>query len=150
MDTWQTSSPSACANKDDYSDSTIPTLKSAAKLQQRYALYLRSDGTRSRRAIFQRTEPSGNSRKSTNNCHREQQIWLRISVWGRQIFSEVCNSRATDSLTTGKDLQLLINHEKDFFTGTPLEQDSIKDLIRYWEHKGGYDKTLLYFAPIEN
>lgn len=49
-----------------------------------------------------------------------------------------------------KDLQLLINHEKDFFTGTPQEQDSIKDLIRYWEHKGGYDKTFLYFAPTED
>ncbi|MBD5223635.1 MAG: hypothetical protein HDS71_06255 [Bacteroidales bacterium] len=49
-----------------------------------------------------------------------------------------------------KDLQLLINHEKDFFTGTPQEQDSIKDVIRYWEHKGGYDKTFLYFAPTED
>ncbi|MBD5135989.1 MAG: hypothetical protein HDT39_08515, partial [Lachnospiraceae bacterium] len=49
-----------------------------------------------------------------------------------------------------KDFQLLINHEKDFFTGTPQEQDSIKDLIRYWEHKGGYDKTFLYFAPTED
>ena len=51
---------------------------------------------------------------------------------------------------TEKDRQLLINHEKDFFTGTPQEQDSIKDLIRYWEHKGGYDKTFLYFAPTED
>ena len=49
-----------------------------------------------------------------------------------------------------KDLHLLINHEKDFFTGTPQEQDSIKDVIRYWEHKGGYDKTFLYFAPTED
>ena len=49
-----------------------------------------------------------------------------------------------------KDLQLLINHEKDFVTGTPQEQDSIKDVIRYWEHKGGYDKTFLYFAPTED
>ena len=51
---------------------------------------------------------------------------------------------------TEKDRQLLINHEKDFFTGIPQEQDSIKDLIRYWEHKGGYDKTFLYFAPTED
>ena len=46
-----------------------------------------------------------------------------------------------------KDLQLLINHEKDFFTGTPQEQDSIKDLIRYWEHKGGYDKPSSTLPP---
>ncbi|MBD5315886.1 MAG: hypothetical protein HDS08_07015, partial [Bacteroides sp.] len=51
---------------------------------------------------------------------------------------------------TEKDLQLLINHEKEFFTGTPQEQDSIKELIHYWEHKGGYDKTFLYFAPTED
>ena len=31
-----------------------------------------------------------------------------------------------------------------------VQKDSIKDLIRYWEHKGGYDKTFLYFAPTED
>ena len=51
---------------------------------------------------------------------------------------------------SAKDLQLLINHEKDFFIRTSHEPDSIKDLIRYWEHKGGYDKTCLYFAPTED
>ena len=48
---------------------------------------------------------------------------------------------------TEKDRQLLINHEKDFFTGTPQEQDSIKDLIRYWEHEGGYDKPASTSPP---
>lgn len=49
-----------------------------------------------------------------------------------------------------KDLQLLINHEKEFFTGTTHEQDSIKQLIRYWEQKRGFDKTFLYFNPTED
>ncbi len=44
--------------QDDYSDWTNPALKSAAKLQQGYAVYLRSNGTRSRRAIFHVT-PGG-------------------------------------------------------------------------------------------
>ena len=48
-----------------------------------------------------------------------------------------------------KERQLLLNHERDFFTGTAHEQDSIKDVIRYWEHKGGFDKTYLYFNPAE-
>ena len=49
-----------------------------------------------------------------------------------------------------KELQLLLNHEKDFFTGTSHEQDSIKDVIRYWEQKGDFDKTYLYFSPAED
>ena len=49
-----------------------------------------------------------------------------------------------------KELQLLLNHEKDFFTGTTHEQDSIKDVIRYWEQKGDFDKTFLYFNPAED
>ena len=49
-----------------------------------------------------------------------------------------------------KELQLLLNHEKDFFTGTAHEQDSIKDVIRYWEQKGDFDKTFLYFSPAED
>ena len=49
-----------------------------------------------------------------------------------------------------KELQLLLNHEKDFFTGTAHEQDSIKDVIRYWEQKGDFDKTFLYFNPAED
>ena len=49
-----------------------------------------------------------------------------------------------------KELQLLLNHEKDFFTGTSHEQDSIKDVIRYWEQKGDFDKTFLYFSPAED
>ncbi len=49
-----------------------------------------------------------------------------------------------------KELQLLLNHEKDFFTGTSHEQDSIKDVIRYWEQKGDFDKTFLYFNPSED
>jgi len=51
---------------------------------------------------------------------------------------------------TDKELQILLNHEKDFFTGTIHEQDSIKDLIRYWEQKGGFDKTFLYYNPTED
>lgn len=51
---------------------------------------------------------------------------------------------------TEKELQLLLNHEKEFFTGTTHEQDSVKDLIRYWEQKGGLDKTFLYFSPTED
>ena len=51
---------------------------------------------------------------------------------------------------TEKELQLLLNHEKEFFTGTTHEQDSIKELIRYWEQKGGLDKTFLYFDPTED
>ena len=49
-----------------------------------------------------------------------------------------------------KELQLLLNHEKDFFTGTSHEQDSIKDVIRYWEQKGDFNKTFLYFSPAED
>ena len=49
-----------------------------------------------------------------------------------------------------KELQLLLNHEKDFFTGSSHEQDSIKDVIRYWEQKDDFDKTFLYFSPAED
>lgn len=48
-----------------------------------------------------------------------------------------------------EERQLLLNHERDFFTGTTHERDSIKDAIRYWERKRGLDKTYLYFNPIE-
>ncbi len=49
-----------------------------------------------------------------------------------------------------KERQLLLNHERDFFTGTALsERDSIKDVIRYWERNGEFDKTYLYFNPSE-
>lgn len=50
---------------------------------------------------------------------------------------------------TDKERQLLLNHERDFFMGTAHEQDSIKDVIRYWERKGNFDKTYLYFNPTE-
>lgn len=50
---------------------------------------------------------------------------------------------------TDKERQLLLNHERDFFMGTANEQDSIKDVIRYWERKGDFDKTYLYFNPTE-
>ena len=50
---------------------------------------------------------------------------------------------------TDKERQLLLNHEREFFTGTTHEQDSIKDVIRYWERKGDFDKTYLYFNPTE-
>ncbi len=48
-----------------------------------------------------------------------------------------------------KERQLLLNHERDFFTGTAHERDSIKDVIRYWERNGEFDKTYLYFNPSE-
>ena len=50
---------------------------------------------------------------------------------------------------TDKERQHLLNHERDFFMGTAHEQDSIKDVIRYWERKGDFDKTYLYFNPTE-
>ncbi len=48
-----------------------------------------------------------------------------------------------------KERQLLLNHERDFFRGTTHERDSIKDVIRYWERNGEFDKTYLYFNPSE-
>ena len=48
-----------------------------------------------------------------------------------------------------EERQLLLNHERDFFTGTTQERDSIKDVIRFWERKRGLDKTYLYFNPTE-
>ncbi|MFG6385307.1 MAG: hypothetical protein K1V80_02360 [Muribaculaceae bacterium] len=45
--------------------------------------------------------------------------------------------------------KLLMNREKEFFTGNKHEQDSIKDNIRYWEHERGLDKMFLYFAPTD-
>ncbi|MDE7419301.1 MAG: hypothetical protein K2N35_03740 [Muribaculaceae bacterium] len=104
------------------------------------------------------------------------QWWLTIPKWvfilfavlfiaaigfGYGFFHELDeNSRLTETewlyrrertlYRTEKELQLLLNHEKEFFTGTTHEQDSIKDLIRYWEQKGGLDKTFLYFSPTED
>ena len=49
-----------------------------------------------------------------------------------------------------EELRLLLNHEREFLTGTPHEQDSIKNLIRHWEHKYKTDKTFLYFNPSED
>lgn len=51
--------------------------------------------------------------------------------------------------TSEEDQKYLINREKEFFTGTSHQQDSIKNLIRYWEHERGLDKTFLYYAPTE-
>ena len=51
--------------------------------------------------------------------------------------------------STDESRQSLINRERDFITGTPHEQDSIKDIVHYWEHKNGLDKTFLYFNPSE-
>jgi len=48
-----------------------------------------------------------------------------------------------------EELRLLLNHEREFLTGTPQEQDSIKNLIRHREHKNETDKTFLYFNPTE-
>lgn len=48
-----------------------------------------------------------------------------------------------------EELRLLLNHEREFLNGTPHEQDSIKNLIRYREHKNETDKTFLYFNPTE-
>lgn len=105
-----------------------------------------------------------------------EQWWLTIPKWvfilfavlfiatigfGYGFFHELDeNSRLTETewlyrrertlYRTEKELQLLLNHEKEFFTETTHEQDSIKDLIRYWEQKVGYDKTFLYFAPTED
>ena len=88
-------------------------------------------------------------------------LFIAVIGFGYGFFHELDeNSRLTETewlyrrertlYRTEKELQLLLNHEKEFFTGTTHEQDSIKDLIRYWEHKGGYDKTFLYFAPTED
>lgn len=51
---------------------------------------------------------------------------------------------------TEKDKSIVSNIERDFLTGTPHEQDSIKNLIRHWEHKYETDKTFLYFNPTED
>jgi hypothetical protein len=51
---------------------------------------------------------------------------------------------------TSEEMQkLLINREREFFTGSKYEQDSIKRNIRYWEHERGLDKLFLYFDPTE-
>lgn len=50
---------------------------------------------------------------------------------------------------TDESRQRLINRERDFITGTPHEQDSIKNIVHYWEHKNGLDKTFTYYAPSE-
>lgn len=42
-----------------------------------------------------------------------------------------------------------MNSEKEYFTGSKHEQDSIKDNIRYRVHERGLDKMFLYFAPTE-
>lgn len=88
-------------------------------------------------------------------------LFLTAVGFGYGFFHELNeNSRLTETewlyrrertlYRTEKELQLLLNHEKEFFTGTTHEQDSIKDLIRYREQKGEYDKTFLYFNPTEN
>lgn len=51
---------------------------------------------------------------------------------------------------TDKEKGIISNTERDFLTGTLQEQDSIKNLIRHWEHKYGADKTFLYFNPTED
>lgn len=51
---------------------------------------------------------------------------------------------------TDEDKGILSNNEREFLTGTFHEQDSIKNLIRHWEHKYGADKTYLYFNPTED
>ena len=51
---------------------------------------------------------------------------------------------------TDEEKGIISNTERDFLTGTPQEQDSIKNLIRHWEHKYGADKTFLYFNPTED
>ena len=51
--------------------------------------------------------------------------------------------------STEDDQKILINRERAFLRGSVTEQDSIKDLVRYWEDKRGLDDTFLYFAPTE-
>lgn len=51
---------------------------------------------------------------------------------------------------TDEEKGIISNTERDFLTGTPQEQDSIKNLIRHWEHRYGADKTFLYFNPTED
>lgn len=51
---------------------------------------------------------------------------------------------------TDEEKGIISNTEREFLTGTPHEQDSIKNLIRHWEHKYGADKTFLYFNPTED
>ncbi|MCM1142769.1 MAG: hypothetical protein NC453_29710, partial [Muribaculum sp.] len=58
--------------------------------------------------------------------------------------------RERTSYRNDDGLQILLNNEKDFLTGTSHEQDSIKSCIRYLEHKYGADKTNLYFNPTED
>ena len=50
---------------------------------------------------------------------------------------------------TDAEEKLLLNHEKEFFMGSPHEQDSIKNIIRYLEKANGSDKTYLYYYPSE-
>ena len=49
-----------------------------------------------------------------------------------------------------KERQILLNHERDFLTGTPHERDCIEDNVRYLEQRGGFDKTYLYFNSSED
>lgn len=51
---------------------------------------------------------------------------------------------------TDEEKGILSNIEREFLTGTFHEKDSIKNLIRHWEHKYGADKTYLYFNPTED
>ena len=51
---------------------------------------------------------------------------------------------------TEENQKILINRERDFLRGTSAEQDSIKNLVRYWEEKRGLDETFLYFSPTED
>lgn len=52
--------------------------------------------------------------------------------------------------STEENQKILINRERDFLRSTSAEQDSIKDLVRYWEDKRGLDDTFLYFSPTED
>ena len=104
------------------------------------------------------------------------QWWLTIPKWvfilfavlfiatigfGYGFFHELDeNSRLTETewlyrmectlYSSDKELQLLLNREKEFFTGTTHEQDSIKDLTRDWKQKEGFNKNFLYFSPTED
>ncbi len=73
-----------------------------------------------------------------------------LSESERRLIEPMLYRRERTLYKSEKELQLLLNHEKDFFTGTSHEQDSIKDVIRYWEQKGDFDKTFLYFSPAED
>ena len=82
---------------------------------------------------------------------------IGLSIFCTHLYNENENLRKTEWLYRGQrnghtseEMQkLLINREKEFFTGSKHEQDSIKHNIRYWEQERGLDKLFLYFAPTE-